>query len=175
MIGRFKQWWLETFTMHRWATNPWQMYTVSFLAAVAIAQIQLGASPGSVQADLDRHTVLSLAVCNVVGSAIALFGLHLRDLESALWVEFCGYFGLIFVLGTYVMLLGQTNVNPTATYGFAFAEAFVFAAIHRSVQILLYKRAHSKSLRLADRAMLMQETLDSIAPRSPVEGEGPSS
>lgn len=165
-----RSWWVDFFTMHRWATNPFQIYGVSFLMAVAIAQIALGVAPNSVQADLDRKTVLALAVCNVFGAGIVMFGLHLRDLESALWVEFCGYFGLIFVLGTYVFLLSQHQINPNATYGFAFAEAFVFAAIHRSVQILLYKRARTRRSRLAERAELMQETLDAIMPKDGVEG-----
>jgi hypothetical protein len=170
-VNRFKSWWLDTFTMHRWAVNPFQMYGVSFLAAVAIAQIQLGASPGSVQADLDRNTLIALAICNIGGAGISLYGLHLRELESALWVEFCGYFCLIFVLGMYVWLLSHNQLNPNATYGFAFSEAFVFAAIHRSVQILLYKRARSKRFRLEEQTTAMQETLDSIMPSAPVEGE----
>lgn len=165
---------MDTFTMHRWATSPFQMYPLSFLVAVAIAQIQLGVSPASVQADLERHTVVAMAICNVFGASIALYGLHLRELESALWVEFWSYLCLIFVLGTYVGLLAQHTITANATIGFGFAEAFVFASVHRGVQILLYKRARFKQSKLAQRAVIMQETLSSILPSTPVEGSDPS-
>lgn len=169
--ARFKAWWLDTFTLHRWALNPFQMYAVTFLIAVAVAQVQLGAAPGSVQADaLDRQTMLSLAISNCIGGFIALWGLHLRDLEAALWVEFWGYMVLIFVLGFYVYLLTQNQANPNATYGFGFAEAFVYAAVHRSVQILLYKRARHKRSALVREADFLQ-SLSVIAPPKPVIGD----
>ena len=140
---------LGTFTVRRWALNPFQMYDMAFVVAAALAQIVLGAAPSSVQADLNARTLLALAVCNVFGGVFALFGLHLRDLETALWVEVSGYLCLIFVLGLYVVMLVDQRINASATYGFALSEAFVFASIHRSVQILLYKRAtrHHRDLK----------------------------
>ena len=157
---KLTNWWLDTFTLHRWALNPFQMYDITFLMAVAVAQVQLGATPGSVYADnLDRQTLVSLAVSNIIGAIIALLGLHIRDLESALWVEFWGYMILIFVLGFYVILVTQNQINPNASYGFALAEAFVYAAIHRSVQILLYKRARRKRFKLMMEADFLRSRL----------------
>lgn len=170
-MTRLRQWCQETFILRRWALNPFQMYGITFLLATAIAQIQLGASPTSVQAELDRHTMLTLAIANVVGGVIALYGLHLRDLEGALWVEFCGYVILVFVLGVYVTLIIQSVINPSASYGYALAEAFVWAALHRSVQILLYKRAKRKKDKLSIEAKMLHDTLSNIMPSHPVLGE----
>lgn len=171
-MTRLRQWCQATFTLHRWALNPFQMYGITFLLATAIAQIQLGASPTSVQAELDRHTMLTLAIANVVGATIALYGLHLRDLEGALWVEFCGYLVLVFVLFVYILLVTQSVINPSASYGYALAEAFVWASLHRSVQILLYKRAKRKKDKLSFEAKMLRDTLSNIMPSHPVLGEG---
>jgi hypothetical protein len=165
-VHLFRDWWLSTFTLHRWALNPFQMYPITFLAGVAVSQLQLGASPLSVQADLERHTAIALAVCNIFGAGIALFGLHLRDLETALWVELYGYLCLIFVLGTYLYLLYRGQVNPGSTYGFGFSQAFVYAAAHRAAQILLYKRARGKRYKLAREATALQDTLNNILPHT---------
>lgn len=171
-MKRLSGWWRETFTLHRWALNPFQMYGISFLLAAAIAQMQLGATPGGVFADhLDYQTIRALAVANTVGGCIALFGLHLRELESALWVEFCGYLVLVFVLGLYVFLVTTNQLNPNASYGFALAESFMWAAVHRSIQILLYKRARRRRMRLACEAHALQQALENILPQVPVEGE----
>lgn len=167
---KFLQWWQHNFTMHRWALNPFQMYDISFLVMVAIAQIQLGVQPISVLAELDRQTTLYLAAANVVGGSIALLGLHLRFLEEALWVELCGYLVLVFVLGTYLVLVVQGQANPNAGYGFGLSEAFVYAAIHRGVQILLYKRARRKRTKLGQEVQLLQASLG-INPSASVMGE----
>lgn len=166
-----RTWWRATFTLHRWALNPFQMYSITFLLAVAVSQIQLGSSPTSIQADLDRRVTLALAICNIVGAGIALLGLHLRDLESALWVEMWGYLCLIFVLSIFLYLLFLGQINPGSTYGFGFAQAFVYGAVHRTIQIVLYKRARTKRYKLAREANALQETLNSILPRSAVEGD----
>ncbi len=156
--------------MRRWALNPFQLYDISWLMAASIAQLYLGATPGSVLADnLDRTTVLYLAIANIIGGGIALFGLHLKDLEEALWVEVCGYSVLIFVLGIYVYLMTSNLINPNASYGFALSEAFVYAGIHRSVQILLYKRARRRHRLLAQEALLLERAV--VVPTSPVQGE----
>jgi hypothetical protein len=161
---------LETFTLNRWALNPFQTYPIAFLACVAISQLELGAGPTSIQAELERHTAIALAMCNLFGSAIALLGLHLRDLESALWVELYGYLCLTFVLVTYLYLVYRGQINPGSTYGFGFSQAFVYAAAHRAVQILLYKRARGKRYKLAREATALQDTLNSILPHAPVVG-----
>lgn len=168
---RLSAWLKNVFTLHRWALNPFQMYAVMFLLAGSIAQIQLGVTPASVLTELPRVTIIYLAVANVIGGCIALIGLHLRELEEALWVEFCGYMILIFVLGTYISLVVTGQANPNAGYGFVLTEAFVYAATHRSVQILLYKRARRKSSNLARRADALTQALEGIQPSRPVLGE----
>lgn len=155
----FLAWAKHTFTLNRWSLNPFQMYDIVMLAAVALGQIVLGASPGSIQEGLDRHTLIALAVCNVVGSSWSLFGLHLRDLETGLWIELWGYLALTFVLCTYLWLLFHGQLNAGATYGFGFGEAFVFASIHRAIQIMLYKRAHKKHGQLLQEANVLREAL----------------
>lgn len=152
MIAYFRR----NFTLHRWALNPFQMYGVSFLLAVAIAQLALGATPGSIQEELEINTLLALATCNTIGAVIAMVGLHTKELEEALWVELCGYLCLIFVLGFYVIMLIGNRVSIQASYGFGLSEAFVYAAIHRSGQILLYKRANKKRRDLAREAEVLK-------------------
>lgn len=174
-MKRLLAWWKHMFTIQRWMLNPFQMYDIAMLMGVAITQVTVGASPGSAQQDLDYKTLLSLAICNIAGSSLALLGLHLRELESALWIELCGYLALIFVMIVYLSLLYNGQINASATYGFGFAEAFVFAAIQRSIQIGLYKRARGTHLRLAEEASLLQDTLGVINPSRPVIGEEDSS
>lgn len=161
----------HTFTLHRWALNPFQMYDLTFLFAVAIVQVVIGATPASVQSDLDHSTLLALATANIFGCIIALTGLHLRELESALWVEFCGYLALIFVLGTFVFLVATNLANPNASVGFALAEAFVAASIHRSTQILFYKRARHKHIALGREATALRDVLNRITPDEPIQGK----
>jgi hypothetical protein len=168
MIKRTVTWFKSVFSIQRWMLNPFQMYDIVMLLAVAITQVLAGASPGSVQKDLDYQTLAALAICNIAGSLIALFGLHLRELESALWIELCGYLALIFVMIVYLSLLFTNQLNATATYGFGFGEAFVFAAIQRSVQIALYKRARGRHFRLAQQEVdLLRNTLVKISPPNP--------
>lgn len=170
-MTRLGGWINDTFTLHRWALNPFQMYDVTFLVAVAIAQVVIGVAPASALTELPRTTLVYLAVANVIGGSISLVGLHLRELEEALWVELCGYLILVFVLGIFITLVVQTQPAPNAGYGFGLSEAFVYAAIHRSVQILLYKRARRKSSKLAKEADALERALNDIQPPRPVLGE----
>lgn len=171
-MSKVKAFFAGIFTLHRWALNPFQMYSLSFLFVVAVNQIQMGVTPTSVLADLPRNALLSLAISNAIGAVIALYGLHLRDLEAALWVEFWGYVILIFVLATFVLMLAQSTINASASYGFGLSEAFIFAAVHRSIQILLYKRARFRSGKLSVAYVTQAEALSDITPEVPVRGEG---
>jgi hypothetical protein len=132
----------NVFTGTRWALNPFQLYCVTFLLLVSMAQVVIGVSPGSVQATFDKGTQLSLAGANMVGALACLVGLHLRDLEMGLWIELWAYFSLTATMAFYAFQIVATNHGvPIATLGFALSEAFVFASLHRAIQIAAYKWA----------------------------------
>jgi hypothetical protein len=132
----------DVFTGTRWALNPFQLYSVTFLMLVSMAQVIIGVSPGSVQAQFDRGTQLSLAMANFVGAVACLVGLHLRDLEMGLWVELWAYVSLTATMAFYAFsIVAGSHGVPIATLGFALSEAFVFASLHRGIQIGSYKWA----------------------------------
>lgn len=158
-MRRFWAWGKRTFTFHRWFVNPFQMYNTMFLLLVSTAQMGLGIAPNVVLNALDIRTQLSLAFCNFIGALIVLYGLHLQEIETALWVELSGYFCLIFVLGIYVALLISQQTQPASTYGFGFSTAFIYASVHRSVQIWLYKRVVRKRALLADQVKGLRTVL----------------
>lgn len=145
----------KTFTMHRWATNPFQLYNLLLLLQVSVNQIAIGVPENSAQAGLDTQAQVSLAVCNMVGAAICTYGLHQRDVEFGLWIELSGYAALIGSLGMYITLVFLLFPMPNTSFGLALTEAFVLASIHRAVQIVQYKRARHRKLDLAA-AMLRQ-------------------
>jgi hypothetical protein len=128
------------------------MYALTFLMLLSVTEVVIGVSPASVQAQFDRGTAVSLAVANFVGAACAMVGLHLRDLEMGLWIELWGYASLTATMLLYVLseLNPQGKISvPIATLGFALSEAFVFASLHRAVQIGVYKYAQFHGHRLS--------------------------
>lgn len=157
---RFAEWFRNTYTWHRWMVNPFQMYATAFLVLVSTAQVGLGISPSTVVSELDRSTQMSLSFCNLVGASIVLYGLHLRGTESSLWMEMSGYVSLIFVLSVYIYLLTTHQYLANTTYGFAFSQAFVYASIHRSIQIFRYKRMGRKKRRLSRHVNALTEVLE---------------
>lgn len=135
-------WWRSTYTMHRWGSNPYQMYIISILLTTSITQLTFGVAASSVQADqLDYASQTALAVANLIGAAIAILGLHMKDIQTALWIEFFGLMSLIVTLGIWVFLVYITVALPNTSYGLNLSEACVLASIHRSIQIIMYKRA----------------------------------
>lgn len=132
----------DVFTGTRWALNPFQLYCVVFLMLVSMTQVIIGVSPGSVQAQFDKGTQLSLAMANFVGAVACLVGLHLRDLEMGLWIELWAYVSLTATMAFYAFtIVAGSHGVPIATLGFALTEAFVFASLHRAIQIGTYKWA----------------------------------
>lgn len=130
------------FTGTRWGLNPFQLYSVTFLMMVSLAQVIIGVSPGSVQAMFDKQAQVSLALANMVGAITCLVGLHMRDLEQGLWVELWGYVSLTATMTFYVSQIVVANLGiPVATLGFTLSEAFVLASLHRAIQIGTYKWA----------------------------------
>jgi hypothetical protein len=142
----------NTFTMHRWATNPFQLYSLLLLLQVSVNQIVIGVPFNGPQEALDRTAQIALAGCNLLGALISAYGLHLRNIERALWVELFGYVALAGSLGIYVGLVFLMQPLPNTSFGLALSEAFVFASLHRSIQIIRYKRARRRENHVTDRA-----------------------
>jgi hypothetical protein len=137
----------DTFTMRRWCTNPFQLWNVTLLLQVSLHLVVFGEAPtqnATAQGVLDSHAQFALAACNLFGTSICLFGLHLRDISTALWIELSGYISLIGSVGIYLVLAYVVFGWPTTSFGLALTQAFVLASIHRIVQIIQYKRARRR-------------------------------
>lgn len=150
------RWVRRTFTLRRWSTQPWQMYPLLFLFQVSAAQVWVGVPPNAAQSVLDGDAQFALAACNLVGTLICAYGLHLRDIEIALWIELSGYASLIGSLAIFVVLVFAVFPMPNTSYGLAFAAAFVLASMHRAAQIAGYKCAKRRADR-AKRAALLDQ------------------
>jgi hypothetical protein len=167
-----KEWIGENFTWHRWRVNPFQMYFTAFLLLASTAQLGFGVAPTSPTVHLYDNTQAALAFCAFWGVLTVLFGLHLKDIETGLWVEVCGYVPVMFVEGISVYLMFTTQVIPFASHNFAFDQAMVYASLQRSIQIWLYKRARRRALAIGARVEMLKEVLraDGLDPDRPVFG-----
>lgn len=150
----------RTFTMHRWATNPFQLYSLFLLMQVSANQIVIGVPFNGPQEALDRQAQIALAACNLLGSLICVYGLHLRNLDRALWVELCGYVALVGSLGIFVTLVFLMQPLPNTSFGLALSEAFVLASLHRSIQIIRYKLARRHDQLVIDKAAALLAKLE---------------
>jgi hypothetical protein len=66
----------------------------------------------------------------------------MKDLEMGLWIELWAYVSLTATMAIYVAQLLMSSLGiPIATLGFTLSEAFVFASLHRAIQIGTYKYA----------------------------------
>lgn len=154
-------WVKRNFTVARWGTNPWQLWSITALFIVSILQLVIGFGVQSVQYEAnDPTTRVMIALTTFFGSLICLYGLHLRSLESALWIEVTGYINLLFVLAVYVYQVIDLNIISAAVVswptnsGFALTVSAIPASVHRTIQIIQYKRAvrrKNQILALADR------------------------
>ena len=155
----------NTFTVRRWGTNPFQLYNLLLLLQVSLWQLLIGVPPEeypTAQGSLDHRAQIALVSCNLVGTVICAYGLHLRDAETGLWIECSGYIALIGSLGIYLAVAFALFPWPTASFGLALAQAFVLASIHRAVQIIQYK--HARRRRTALEAELLRRRLDEGGP-----------
>lgn len=163
-VAFYKMWPIRalrrTFTMHRWATNPFQLYSLFLLLQVSANQIAIGVPFGGPQEALDRTAQIALAGCNLLGALICAYGLHLRNIERALWVELFGYVALVGSLGIYVALVFLMQPLPNTSFGLALSEAFVFASLHRSIQIIRYKLARRHDRLVTDKAAAILAKLE---------------
>lgn len=156
-MRRASGWVSREFTVHRWLSNPFQLFGTLILGIWSILQITNGPTPDTVfDTQLDPQATLFVSATNLLGSIICLVGLHMRDLASALWVEVIGYVSLIGSLGIYIWLVAQKTDPLNTTYGYGLAIAFAGASLIRALQIFLFKRAERRAedlRRLVDRAV----------------------
>ena len=157
---RFAEFVRENFTWTRWRTDPFQMYFTAFLMLVSTAQMGLGAAPTSSQSHLATTTQLAVAFCSFWGVLIVMLGLHLKDVETGLWIECSGYLCIFFVLALAVFLQFTTQQLAFTTHAFAYDQAFVYAALQRSIQVWLYKRARRRVLRTEHKVEALKEVLN---------------
>lgn len=124
-------------TMRRWNLNPFQMWLLLFLGIVSFSQMLVFAHhiPGFDESA--RQAAFSLAFCNFVGGLICFGGLHLRDRDTALWVELCGYVALTGSLGIYTYIVWYLEPGPPTSYGIGMCEAFILASMHRAALIVV--------------------------------------
>lgn len=166
-VGQFIR---ENFTWTRWRTDAFQMYFTAFLMLVSTAQLGLGAAPQSSQYHLEDATQNAVAFCCLWGVLIVMLGLHLKDVETGLWIEMSGYLCIFFVLSLSVYLQFTTQTLAFTTHSFAFDQAFVYAALQRSIQVWLYKRTRRRAMRVENRVEALKEVLRSsgLDPNRPV-------
>lgn len=134
------RWLRHAFTMHRWRTDPFQLYSLFLLLQVSANQIVIGVPENGPQALLERDAQIALAVCNLVGALICAVGLHLRDVKLGQLIELFGYVSLVGSLGIYVYLVFVIQPLPNTSFGLALSEAFVLASFHRSIVIACERR-----------------------------------
>lgn len=163
-----RDWLKREFTMRRWGTNPAQMYMISLLTIFSLLQIIIGGSPKAsllVRA-LEGPVATSVAVCNLMGGIVALYGLHTREFDRSIRVEAWGYLSLLTVMGTYVILLitHPSSGFPNLTFALALSEAFVLSSLHRVIQIHRYFRAIKRGDKIQVWAMLGRLDKDGALP-----------
>jgi hypothetical protein len=142
------------FTGDRWNTNPYQTWDTTFLMLASLSQVVIGIAPVSVLSEIERPAALTVGGANLFGGLVVLFGLHLRDKENGLNYELAGAVSLVLTLGWYCANVLHHQPLSGTTLGFAMPEAFVFATLHRSIQILSLKWARWTGRDLLERRMI---------------------
>ena len=148
----------DYFTAYRWKTNPFQITGLMSVIVTSIIVLIYGQlSSDSLWSEINNSdTQRALAVCSLFGSALSFYGLHLRALPSALWLELSGYVSLFFVFLVFIIQVGMVTVAPVASYGYMLVMSFLVASALRSIQIILYERARRRKERLT--VMVMTAT-----------------
>lgn len=134
----------NAFTGKRWASNPYQLWSTTFLMTASIAQIIIGVVPSSVFTEVERPVAVQLALVNFMGGAVVMFGLHLRNKDLGMSLELCGACSLTTTLAWYGAETIHHSVLAGTTLGFALVEAFLFGTLHRAIQIAILKYAKWK-------------------------------
>ena len=142
-------------TLINWRNHPWQMWMLTAIITWATAVLS---DPGAYlhtipESEINSPAMLNLAAGGMlVGAAISLLGLHMRDREFGVWAEASGYLVIIGAQTVYLCLvfhyLGlQQGLVRTGT-------ATIFAAniamSYRTSQIIGYQRARHKVRKLEE-------------------------
>jgi len=137
-------WIRGTYTFARWRVNEWQMLACGLIWQATIWQLTLSKADIKVLSclgEVDLKSQIALTCANLVGSSLAFYALHLRDLEVSLWVELCGYMSLVGTLGIWILMVYIREPLPNTGFGLNLTEAFVLASAIRMFKIVQYKRA----------------------------------
>lgn len=134
----------STFHGRRWATNPFQLWLTMFVMIVSLSQVIIGVAPGSIFTEVERPVMLQLALVNLLGSSIVMFGLHMKNEDLGLNYELAGTFSLMVSLAWYCTGVTERQVLAGTTLGFGLVEGYVFASLHRSIQITTLRWAERR-------------------------------
>jgi membrane protein DedA with SNARE-associated domain len=161
------------FTMRRWLVSPWQMSTLAAFIIWSVSVLVYGSvSTGTVWSELNsRDTQTVMAACGLVGALMSFYGLHLRALESALWLEVSGYISLAFIVLVYALQIGENLDAPMTALGFMLSIGFLAASVLRSAQILLYLRAKRRQDHLLVTAKAAETAVLKPPPEEAADGQ----
>lgn len=137
----------------RWNTNPYQLWATLFLMIVSMSQMIIGVAPTSVFTEVEHPVAFQAATVNFLGAAIVMFGLHLRNQDRGLSLELAGTISLVGTLGWYISLVLHKEDLAGTTLGFGLVEAYLFATLHRSIQIVVLKVARHSGNESLERRM----------------------
>jgi hypothetical protein len=125
----------NVFYGQRWNTNPYQLWATLFLMIVSLSQMIIGVAPTSVFTEVEHPVAFQVATVNFLGAAIVMTGLHLRNTDRGLLLELAGTVSLVATLGWYISLVLHKENLAGTTLGIGLVEAYLFATLHRSIQI----------------------------------------
>lgn len=131
----------DAFTGDRWGTNPYQLWGTTGLMTASLSQVIIGVAPSSILTEVERPVAVQLALVNLLGATVVMVGLHLKNTNLGLNLEFGGAISLVATLAWYIVTVVQRQILAGTTIGFALAEFFLFATVHRAIQILVRKWA----------------------------------
>jgi hypothetical protein len=123
----------NAFTGYRWTTNPYQLWGMLLLMMVSLSQIVIGISPESLLKNIPEPVVLQFALVNFMSAAVVMFGLHLRNKETAINLELSGTVTLFATLGWYFVSELQHHELAGTMIPFGLTQALfitVFKSVH---------------------------------------------
>jgi hypothetical protein len=130
------QWARSIGTIRRWVQNPFQMWSIAMLTQTSIVQLLVGITNPNPMAYMDIGSQAALSWCNLIGSSICTYGLYLREEKLSQLIEMAGYLSLAGSVAVYIWLVYWTQPLPNSSFGLNLSEAFVFASVHRVIQIV---------------------------------------
>jgi hypothetical protein len=131
----------NAFTGARWISNPYQLTAITGVTIVSMSQVVIGVAPGTIFTEIERPAQLQVAICNLIGSSIVLFGLHLRNAALGLQLELAGSVTLVLTLGWYCYSVTHQQELAGTTLGFGMVEAALVGSVLRGMQILALQYA----------------------------------